>query len=364
LATLFNQLEALPKVYSDPSLVTAHLNNLAWQVEDVAIINNAGVALSAGTTRLRLFIENGDEYLTDSNGQTVENPCVWTDWIQVTVEVNDDDSDGSGGDSDGDSGDGSDGDSSDGGSGGGSGGNSGGGSSNSNNSNKNKDKDDRDRTEQVNYNSRKYMIGMPDGQFMPDKYLSRAELVVLLDRFYELDHKHDIDRAYDKYSDVDTSEWYGDAINRMTQEGLIKGYEDGTFRPDNQITREELSQIIFNMFDIGCCYTREVQNDYLGNRYNDIYNLWSSDALIGLQIRGLLQDFQEETFHPNQPITRGETVLMLNRYFGYDQGYDQSFAVTFKDIDVSSPLAVPIALASQDHLITSTFISDLDVGMH
>ena len=208
-------------------------------------------------------------------------------------------------------------------------------------------------------NSKAYMIGMPDGTFQPEKNLTRAELVSLLDRFYSLENKYKINTQYDKYSDVANNAWYRDALNRMTQEGLVSGYEDGTFRPNNYVTREELAQIVYNHFNIGSCYTRQTNSEFYGNIYKDIYNRWSSDALIGLQIRGLLQDFTQDTFNPTAPISRGETVLLFNRYFGYDSGYDEDYKVTFNDISADSKWSVPVALASKDLLIKSDFISAL-----
>lgn len=213
---------------------------------------------------------------------------------------------------------------------------------------------------QEKMNSKAYMIGMPDGTFQPEKNLTRAELVSLLDRFYGLENKYKVNMDYDQYSDDSKNAWYHDSLNRMTQEGLVSGYEDGRFRPERYVTREELVQVIYNHFDIEPCYMREIYSKFYGNIYKDIYNRWSTDALIALQVRGLLQDFSDECFNPSAPISRGETVLLINRYFGYDRGYEGEFIAEFSDIQADSKWSVPIALASKNALIHSTFIKDLE----
>ncbi|MGX8796686.1 S-layer homology domain-containing protein [Fusibacter sp. JL298sf-3] len=206
-------------------------------------------------------------------------------------------------------------------------------------------------------NNRPYIVGMPDGTFQPDKLLTRAEIVVMFDRFYQLEEDYEVLETYNCYSDVTPSAWYADAVNRMTQHGLVKGYLDGTFKPHATITREELAQIIYNQLDIDACYERERVDPMDTYMYNDINGLWSTRAIVGLQSRGLLNDLAQKRFNPTKPVTRAETVVVLNRYFKYDGASGD--VIDFKDIPQDSELAPAVAMAHKGNIVYSPFIEDL-----
>lgn len=51
------------------------------------------------------------------------------------------------------------------------------------------------------------------------------------------------------FSDVNTNEYYAPYVSWAAENGIVSGYEDGTFRPDNNITREEMAEIFMNYYD-------------------------------------------------------------------------------------------------------------------
>lgn len=82
--------------------------------------------------------------------------------------------------------------------------------------------------------------GYPDGTFMPEKNLTRAEFAALVRRFVKLE---DVDAA-STFPDVNRELWAYEDIMAIYKAGLIQGYEDGTFRPENEITRAEVMSVI------------------------------------------------------------------------------------------------------------------------
>ena len=80
--------------------------------------------------------------------------------------------------------------------------------------------------------------GYPDGSFRPDAYITRAEIAAICARI----DGEDADETAE-YSDID-GHWAADEISRVAELGWVKGYTDGTFRPNQQITRAEAMAVI------------------------------------------------------------------------------------------------------------------------
>ena len=83
------------------------------------------------------------------------------------------------------------------------------------------------------------LAGDGDGAFRPGDTLTRGELACLLSSMLRLDAV-----GTDHFSDVEGGDWYAGGVNAICEAGFIAGYEDGTFRPDEPITREELIAIL------------------------------------------------------------------------------------------------------------------------
>jgi len=88
--------------------------------------------------------------------------------------------------------------------------------------------------------------GYEDGSFRPDNPISRAECVVLLSRLIE------VPAGSSTFSDVPETHWASSAISAGTSAGWLSGYPDGTFRPDQNITRLEAVKMINTAFHRTC----------------------------------------------------------------------------------------------------------------
>ena len=98
------------------------------------------------------------------------------------------------------------------------------------------------------YNSVKYcydngiIMGTTDTTFSPNNNLTRANLVTIL---WRMEGNQKVSGSL-KFSDVKSQEYYYDAVNWAASKGIVNGYEDGKFRPNNNITREQLATILMN----------------------------------------------------------------------------------------------------------------------
>ena len=85
--------------------------------------------------------------------------------------------------------------------------------------------------------------GYPDGTFDPNGYITRAEFAVIAARFFDMDYQGE-----DLFPDID-GHWAQDYINQAAEDGFIEGYPDGTFGPDKYITRAEAVTLVNRTLD-------------------------------------------------------------------------------------------------------------------
>ncbi len=148
-----------------------------------------------------------------------------------------------------------------------------------------------------------YVSGYPDGTFGPDKNITRAEVVAIL---YNLIHDEADKTVYNnnKFPDVKSDAWYAEAVAYMSAKGYVTGYEDGTFRPNQNITREEFAAIISAVF--GTSNVKEFNSLPLDP------TRWSTPHIINTYTSGYYDGIDLTNYNFKQKITRAEVVVMLN----------------------------------------------------
>ncbi|MFF2482388.1 S-layer homology domain-containing protein [Paenibacillus sp. NPDC058071] len=145
-----------------------------------------------------------------------------------------------------------------------------------------------------------YMIGYPDGTFGPNRGIVRAEIATILSRLYT----PTANAKKVTYSDVSAKYWAADAIATATNNKWMVGTSKNTFDPKKQITRAEFAQLLTNL------YKWDVVKE---SSYTDVTGHWAEKAIATVEKQGLLFDFNDQKFNPNQPITRVEVVRIFNR---------------------------------------------------
>lgn len=115
------------------------------------------------------------------------------------------------------------------------------------------------------------------------------------------------------YSDVASNASYADAVNLLSNLGIIKGYEDGTFKPDNTVTRAEAATMIVRMLGLD----DEVEAGE--TNFTDVAaDNWASGYVNVAEANGIINGMGDGTFNPNGEVTYGQIVKMIVCALGYE----------------------------------------------
>ena len=148
-----------------------------------------------------------------------------------------------------------------------------------------------------------YVIGYTDGTIRPSNNISRAEVATIFFRLLTDEARTQYDKTTSSFSDIKDGAWCCRAVSTLTNMGIIKGYTDGTFRPNADITRAELATII----------ARFAKLDVNTKTFSDITGHWAQKSIELAAGNGWINGYTDGTFRPNNNITRAETFAMINR---------------------------------------------------
>ena len=155
-----------------------------------------------------------------------------------------------------------------------------------------------------------YVVGYEDGTVMPQKQITRAEVATIFYRLLKEDVRDENTTDVSDFSDVSSSDWYGTTVATLADMGILKGYEDGTFRPNAPITRAEFAAIATRFFDeTGATYEPGTFTDVTGSE-------WFAGAIMDAVNLGLIGGYEDGTVRPNNNITRAEACAIVNRTLG------------------------------------------------
>ena len=149
-----------------------------------------------------------------------------------------------------------------------------------------------------------YIIGYTDGTVRPEANITRAEVATIFFRLMTDDFRTENWATENTFSDVNAGDWFNNGVSTSAKAQIIKGYEDGTFRPNRKITRAEFAAIAARFL------SDEVT---VSNSFSDISGHWAEDAINRAVKAGWIQGYSDGTFRPDQYITRAEAVTMINR---------------------------------------------------
>lgn len=143
--------------------------------------------------------------------------------------------------------------------------------------------------------------GYPNGTFQPNKQITRAEFATIVNQAFD---KYNAD-AKTSFSDVKESDWYYSQVASGKAAGFISGYPDNTFQPNKAITREEAATIVAGLITS----TGEKQT----LTFTDASQLggWAKGSVSEIVSEGIMKGYPDGSFKPKNPITRAEAVVTL-----------------------------------------------------
>lgn len=158
-----------------------------------------------------------------------------------------------------------------------------------------------------------FLVGYTDGTFGPERNMTRAEVTTMFARL--LTEQIEADKTYSNtFSDVPKGYWAANYIGYMQQFGVITGYSDGSFRPDAPVTRAEFAAIAsrFEKLTEGSKSFTDVPDTY-----------WAARYINFAATRGWVTGYSDGTFKPEDPITRAEVAAVTCRLL--ERSADQSY---------------------------------------
>ncbi len=157
-----------------------------------------------------------------------------------------------------------------------------------------------------------YIFGYEDGTFRPDNNMSRAEAAAIFARLIS-EKKDEKISGKSSFDDVSKNEWYSNYIGYLSKYGIIKGYSDNTFRANDNVTRAEFVAMTVRFNAL----FNEVKKDGYTVKYTDVANnYWAYSDITYAKNVGWLNGYADGTFKGDNAITRAEVVTVVNRATG------------------------------------------------
>lgn len=154
------------------------------------------------------------------------------------------------------------------------------------------------------------MTGVSESEFAPDGTATRGQIVTIL---WRLAGSPVVNYAM-RYADMDEGAWYGEAVRWAASTGVVTGYSESSFGPNDAITREQLAAILYR-------YVKTQGQGFTGMwyfplRYDDAASIssWADEAMHWCVMKGLLNGTSETALSPRATATRAQLAAILQRF--------------------------------------------------
>lgn len=148
-----------------------------------------------------------------------------------------------------------------------------------------------------------FISGYPDGSVHPNSNITRGEVSMIFYRLLADNVRAANSGSRAPYGDVASNAWYADAVATLSRMGILKGYEDGTFKPDAAVTRAEFATIAsrFDKLATGTKTFKDVPASH-----------WAYAAISSAAEKGWVSGYEDGTFRPDRAISRAEVAKLTN----------------------------------------------------
>ncbi len=160
----------------------------------------------------------------------------------------------------------------------------------------------------VGFLAEKEIVNGVDGEnYMPDSRVSRAEIATMLMRLDGIEPS----ATPCGLTDVKEDDWYCKIINASVNEGLITGFEDGTFRGTNAVTRNEFIAVMARILQ----REKGITVPNLALTYTDKLADWAMDYIRIAKSEGIILDRTDGVFAGDTLVSRGDAAIMMERLY-------------------------------------------------
>ena len=164
-----------------------------------------------------------------------------------------------------------------------------------------------------------YINGYPDGSVKPEGDITREEITSILYRITNHEYEKPFIKSGNVFPDVEESRWSAHDIEYMADKKIVYGYPDGEFKPSNSLTRAEFAALIFRFTGVK---KADIENPF--SDFNDTH--WAYEEILALTKSGLIDGYPDKTYKPENNITRAEVMTVINKLLGRKplEGYVKS----------------------------------------
>ena len=191
-----------------------------------------------------------------------------------------------------------------------------------------------------------YIKGYPNGSFKPNATITRAEAASIFYRLLTDSTRRTYSTSYNTFKDVPAKAWYNTAVSTMAKLGIVNGGSDGCFRPNDPITRAEIAAMIAR------CDGNSYGSAY--TNFSDVKGHWAASYIARAYELGWINGYGT-TYAPDKYISRAETVAILNRVLNRAPQTTSDLLSglnTFNDVSVTSWYYLDVEEAANSHTYT------------
>ena len=144
-----------------------------------------------------------------------------------------------------------------------------------------------------------YISGYEDGTYRPNEYITRAEFVKILTNIFK-----PMDKSGVVLPDVNDSAWYADTMKLGVKAGYLNGYADGTVHPEDNISREQAAVMTYRAWQL-------TPEGKLGFSDSAEVSEWAKNEVATLASKNVINGYEDGTYRPAAPITRAEVAKII-----------------------------------------------------
>ncbi len=160
---------------------------------------------------------------------------------------------------------------------------------------------------------REILIGITDSLFDPDGSVTRAMVATVLGRLYERSFGLSSTGTGQAFDDCNYSAYYGKYVDWAAEHGIVKGYGDGTFGPDDLVTREQMATMLFRFAEMMQALPEQTDSA-LTYADSDTIADWAREGALYCQSEGLMQGVGANLFAPQQTATRAQLATIVSNF--------------------------------------------------
>ncbi|MFC3884608.1 S-layer homology domain-containing protein [Bacillus songklensis] len=148
-----------------------------------------------------------------------------------------------------------------------------------------------------------YVNGYPDGTFQPNQNVTRAQAAKLIANAIGFKEEKVTDQT--AFTDIPEDNEFLPYVRFLKQKGIMSGYKDGTFKPEEKLTRAQMAKLVAMAFQL---------KGHSAKPFKDVPNgHWAADYIDALTVNGIATGKPDGTFAPNEKVTRAQAAAFLYR---------------------------------------------------